>query len=233
MCVIAIYEGIHAPKITDIKDMINANPDGVGVAWNDGERVHFRKGLETAEQVMDIYEAIKDEALGFVVHCRIATSGGVSPNKCHPFPVTIHNQFLNITTYDGRTPCAIHNGVFDIDVEDGLNDTQTLIKKVIAPVYRADVKGFERGRYSEVVKMATKGSRFVIMYPSHIEIFGRWNERDGVLFSNLLWTYRAEWHASKYGWHTTADGRKYYGLPPVQPYKVDGALVEGVCGYDY
>lgn len=186
MCIIAIYQNGKKPDKTTLDYMIKGNPDGIGVAWNDGREVYFIKGLKTAESVLNVYErANRDgEVLDFVFHARIATSGGVSAEKCHPFVVSSNNNILDKTSGHGRTPVAFHNGIFPITPDNGLNDTQTLIKHCIAPLYERDAKGLQKGKHNAVITLATRGSRFVLLYPDRLYTFGEWESEDGVLYSN-------------------------------------------------
>ena len=184
MCIIAIYDKTHEPDRKTLERMIKKNPDGVGVAYNDGRDVHFIKGLTTADEVLEYYREARDECLQFVFHARIATSGGVSAEKCHPFTLSGNNALLNSTHATTRTPCVFHNGIFPITPDKGLNDTQTFIKHSLAPLHYRDGKALKYGKYDELLEKAVKGSRLVILYPDSIRTYGSWQAEDGVQYSN-------------------------------------------------
>lgn len=213
MCIIAIYDKTNQPNKTTLDRMIKKNADGVGVAWNDGKRVHFRKGLKNSEQVLKIYERVKKSALNFVFHARISTSGGVSAEKCHPFPISDNNKKLNITYYDGTTPCAFHNGIFQLTPLDGLNDTQTLIKTMLAPIFKADANGLYNGDFDRLIDFTTRNNRFVLLYPDKIAAFGTWEEDDdGVKYSNNGFkAFIPTYYSAGYDFPPRGDyGRVYY-----------------------
>lgn len=204
MCIIAIYDRTRgqSPDRETLERMIKGNPDGAGVAWNDGARVHFRKGIDNAKHVLQIYNEVKDEALTFVFHARIATSGGVSAQKCHPFPISSSNKALDITIYDGTRPCAFHNGIFRLTPEEGLNDTQTLIKTMLAPLYQADPQGVENGKHDALIAHLTRDNRFVILTPDACRIYGTWHKDDqGAKYSNMGFK-----PAPLYSWKAYGDG---------------------------
>lgn len=211
MCIIAIYDTTiqQRPDRETLERMINRNPDGVGCAWNDGENVHFRKGLATASEVLALYAQVESEARCFVFHARIATSGGVSAQKCHPFPITADEVELNITTYDGTRACAFHNGVFRLTPQTGLNDTQTLIKTMLAPLYRRDRYGVEAGKYHALIQYLTRDNRFVILTPTSCYLYGTWEKADdGVRYSNSGYK-KPRYTSYKYGGGWGWDGYEY------------------------
>lgn len=230
MCIIAIYpKGIRPDKKT-LDIMINGNPDGVGVAWNDGKMVEFVKGLTTSEEVLELYDK-HPEARDFVFHSRIATSGGVSAEKCHPFIVAESNALLNKTSGRGVFPVAFHNGVFNIKVDKGLNDTQTFIKYCLAPLRRRERKGLHRGKYNGLLTMATSGSRFVLLYPDRIYTFGNWQEADGVKYSNGNFRPYTRVY-TRYSWDDY-DGGWYGGRAYSQAVKKDPAPISSYIPAKY
>lgn len=185
MCVIAIYNNGKRPTKDDVKKMMAHNPDGAGIAWNNGKEITFIKGFDDAKTVMRIVRCIPEDAQTIVFHARIATSGGISAEKCHPFIVAETHKALNTTKGRGTVPILFHNGIFSIDVEAGLNDTQTLIKEVVAPLHKIAGARLKSGSFDKLLKTAYGSSRVVLMYPDCIKTYGTWSERDGVQYSNL------------------------------------------------
>lgn len=184
MCIIAVYSKGLRPTKERIEQMMGTNKDGVGIGYNTGRGAYFVKGFTTVEGVMKFVKQL-DFAKDIVFHARIATSGGISAEKCHPFPISSDNDVLNKTSGKGGAPVIFHNGIFSIDIEKGLNDTQTFIKRVVAPLWRLDKRGFIAGDYDEVLRMASRGSRLAILFPDGVRVFGEWTTDDGgVLYSN-------------------------------------------------
>lgn len=186
MCIIAYYERGKRPDKNTVNIMIENNPDGVGFAWNDGRKVHFEKGYKTLTAVLTALAKIPSTAKDIVFHARISTSGGISAEKCHPFPIAQSEKKLNATKGISARPLVFHNGVFPITPAKGLNDTQTFTRDCLAPLYLRDATGVKYGLYDDLIELATRGSRLVIMYPDEVRIFGSgWKlADDGVMYSN-------------------------------------------------
>lgn len=220
MCIIAVYPKGTKPDKKTLETMIRNNPDGVGVAYNTGREVVFKKGLESAEQVLNFYNQNKREIDFFVFHARIATSGGVSAEKCHPFPLTANLQLLNVTSGRTATPLCFHNGVFNIPVETGLNDTQTLIKNCLAPLYKLDKKGVKNGKYIPLIRQLTTGSRFVILTASGVQVFGSWEQDKGVYYSNTHYKPYTSYYTSNdwQKWATARDSKHGDGASKISSY---------------
>jgi hypothetical protein len=209
MCIIAWYKkGTTADRET-VKRMMTTNGDGVGIAWNTGRAAYMKKGFEKVDEVCAFLDRLRaDKHVNDIIfHARIATSGGISAEKCHPFPLSADNDTLNKTQYGTRGALVFHNGVFSIDIENGLNDSQTYIKRVLYPLARLDSNGVRNGRFDEILRMSSAGSRLLLLYPDGVKTFGTWTESEGVLYSNTgfrPWTYYGNGARSYYyGW--TAD----------------------------
>ena len=62
------------------------NPHGAGIAWIEGKRVHWLKGLKDSEEVIKFLSERKP-ALPYMIHFRTASVGGQDPALTHPFPI--------------------------------------------------------------------------------------------------------------------------------------------------
>ena len=192
MCIIAVYDfksGIRPTK-QRVKNMMENNPDGVGIAYNNGKRVFMSKALANVEQVMEFFEGIPKGARDVVFHARIATSGGISAEKCHPYPLTTDDDLLNAKQHLTKKAVVFHNGVLPVSIEKGKNDTQTFIKQSLAPLYNASAEALKDGLFDELIELAIRGSRIVIMYPDCVRLYGSGWEADdgGVVYSNTSYT---------------------------------------------
>ena len=112
------------------RDCINAsrsNPDGAGIAYSDGERVHIIKSPKwSGERVYDELERLRD--FPRIAHWRYATHGSVVAENAHPFAVA--------GVYG-----AAHNGVIstiNLPVNDAIrrdeSDTRFFLRTVAAPL---------------------------------------------------------------------------------------------------
>jgi hypothetical protein len=210
MCIIAVFKRGKRPDKETIQRMMTANRDGVGIAWNTGKHLYYKKGLQTVAEVEKLIEKMRrvGGVKDIIFHARIGTSGGISAEKCHPYPLSADPDTLDRTTYSGGAPVVFHNGVFSIDIEDGLNDSQTFVKNMLYPLYKSDPQGLRRGRYDYLIEMAVSGSRLVIMYPDGFRAFGNgWAEEDEAWYSNTgykpatSYAYGSRWYDYHDDWY--------------------------------
>lgn len=187
MCVIAYYpEGI-TPEKSSIEYMMGINRDGAGVGWNDGKRAYMVKGFTDAGRVFNFIVSLRERpsVRDIVFHARIATSGGISAEKCHPYLLTANSSELNYTeATTTKTPLIFHNGIFSLTPDKGLNDTQTFIRRCLYPLQKLDPRGLKWDRYDELIEMATGRSRLLMLYPDEVKRFGEWTADGGALYSN-------------------------------------------------
>ena len=86
MCVIVTAVPGAMPEPEDILAMSEANPDGGGVSWWDGERLRVFKNVDPLKVVGFVYshwDSLKRAPC--LMHFRFATHGAVEPRNCHPF----------------------------------------------------------------------------------------------------------------------------------------------------
>lgn len=232
MCVIAVYEKGTRPSEKDIKKMMLANADGAGVAWVTRSGViEVHKGYRHAADVMRTIRAIPTDS-PILFHARIATSGGISPAKCHPYPLTDRADLLDATDYTARVPVIAHNGVFSLTPAKGQNDSQTFIAQYMYPLTRRMRREFDRGGAfpDKLIAAMTSGSRLAVLFPDgRVRYFGQWIQRKGVAFSNVTFEYYGDYYTAPkyrsrwwedYGWDDK-DGYKSAtkggGLKPLRP----------------
>ena len=118
MCVI-----IHKPEkvtlnVDELRAAFDLNSHGAGYMWRQrGHAVHIRKGFMTCaalEEDLKEQGFLKDGVLtdraALGLHFRIATSGGVCPERTHPFPISksyrVQEQLIQQTQ-----AALMHNGV--------------------------------------------------------------------------------------------------------------------------
>ncbi len=86
MCVIVSAEPGHMPTATQLAKMSDANGDGGGVAWYDGERLRCFKSADNHKVlgfILSNYDML--EGVACIMHFRLATNGKVCDENCHPF----------------------------------------------------------------------------------------------------------------------------------------------------
>ncbi len=106
MCIIAVCVSRKLTP-TEIRNCAEVNSDGAGIAWRERDKNHFRKGFMYVEEFEEFYKNFS--VLPHIVHFRIATSGGVTEEMCHPYIVSLESPLR--TKWDGSNPLLFHNGV--------------------------------------------------------------------------------------------------------------------------
>ena len=198
MCII-IYKPANIPFPSDdiIKTCFHNNDDGAGIAFKLNNKVVIDKGYMTVEPLLKKIKKI-DPALQVIIHFRLATSGGTSPEKCHPFPISDDEPLLN-QLYQYSDIAMAHNGILGAG-EKNLSDTQIFIRDELAKLkvrlFNDDVK--------EALTIALNGSnKVIIMSGNQIDpaIYGQWYFDKGVFYSNDGYKYKKSWMSySNYNW---------------------------------
>lgn len=190
MCVIVYKpEGVALPSEETLKRCWEANPDGAGFMYPAQGKVAIRKGFMDWE---GFREAFSKEMQGFGVHAapialhfRIATHGAVKPGCCHPFAVCKDYGRMRERSLLAEVG-FMHNGVLSgLDTSKAVSDSMAFARNVLAPLRQMceDFMGDRGAR--RIIGSSAQGSRFLLMDGSgEVRTFGRWHERDGVLYSN-------------------------------------------------
>ena len=141
MCVIVVAETAR-PSQALVRAAIHANPDGNGIAWVEGRKVAWIKGLDDDALV----QACATAPLPFIAHARIASVGGKTKELCHPFPVV---EGLGLDKLSGFAPLALfHNGHW--------NDWKSALLNALT----AQGKKLPRGQWSDTRAMAYLAYRY-------------------------------------------------------------------------
>ena len=189
MCIIGTYPAGVRPAKQEIINMIERNPDGVGIAWAHNLRVHVLKGLSDELAICEIIDEIIPENSPILFHARIATSGGISAGVCHPYPITARPANMRETFATYRVPVIAHNGILHNFAPDktmrGVNDSMLFNARVIYPLYHSRLA--QRDRDSIITAALGDSNKIAILEPSGvIRHYGRgWIKTPaGVCYSN-------------------------------------------------
>jgi hypothetical protein len=176
-------EGVEMPSKELLRTCWENNPDGAGFMFYRDGAVRIRKGYMKFKH---LWRALRQEGLTVndlvSIHFRIATSGGVSQENTHPFPVSTSIPDLKALQLKAEMG-IVHNGIIDIEpmnLDD--SDTQAFIYSVLAPLKDQ----LNRPSISELISMATAGSKLAILDASGFSFFGRWidDKETKLIFSN-------------------------------------------------
>ncbi len=110
MCIIVVCQD-KWPSEEELKNCFDANGHGAGMAWVDYDKkqVVYEKGLKDHHDILKIINSGKVKFFPAIIHFRIASSGGISDELTHPFPLTKDVP----TALKGRAPGVLfHNGTW-------------------------------------------------------------------------------------------------------------------------
>lgn len=172
MCVaILVPAGVRLSD-TSLISCFNNNPDGGGCAFVADGVVQIEKGWMEADTALIRYDDLHKqygEDSAMLVHFRIATSGVVSKDNCHPFRIKggamIHNGHLWSTGYeapksDTREFAEIFYNVLD---------------------YASLCEAIDKHEFQEIIG----GDKMAFLYDDGSwALAGQWQEDEGVWYSN-------------------------------------------------
>ena len=129
MCVIIYIPQNERISKEELEDAWRVNPDGAGLAYPDGGAVRFRRGYMNRDYyIKRVLELQEQHNGGLLLHLRISTGAGVTPQGTHPY------KSGNVLKMQGRTtaPVVCMNGIItgqQLHKKDGqlLNDTASYI----------------------------------------------------------------------------------------------------------
>lgn len=188
MCVIAVKpynESLLSQEQLD--KLFKVNSDGAGFMYVKDRKVRIRKGFMTIEK---LYEGLDREKLTHkdlvIYHFRIGTSGGVSPQNTHPFPIS--NSLAHLKSLSSENEWGVaHNGILTDFIKEGESDTINFVKEILSDRYIKEkllsvpivtLIGMAVGNYNKFVIVHGSG-KYVLL--------GDWHDKNNILYSNLNW----------------------------------------------
>lgn len=240
MCVIFGVLGEKRPTTEQLQLAALVNRDGAGVAFYDtvcGEPTpRWEKGLD-AEQVEKLMKSLVPP---FMIHFRMASSGGTSPELTHPFPITKGVS----TGLSGNAPAVLmHNGHWS-----GYDAVVEVLEKLVGlpplmlPTSDSRVMAWIASHFGveKMLSMVPASNRIAVMDKKELRIYNpaAWASHDdelwisSALFPDLKRHKKAErvstfssftdndevaeeWWTDHYGWKGNEDFPRY--VPPVSP----------------
>lgn len=192
MCVI-IYkpENVSLSK-ADFMCAFDRNSQGFGLY--DVQANHLVKGMSTKKQAWKTIKTVMRHEL--IIHLRIATSGNIDADSCHPFRLK-----------DGAI--LAHNGVIDglSDPKADLSDTQrlaVLLDRIASDAIRL-----------EVLRSHSGDQKFAyVSRHRKVHLIGQWSERAGCRVSNTYsFVQPVKWQG--YGYSSPASYPDWKNRKPV------------------
>ncbi|SKA33139.1 Glutamine amidotransferases class-II [Chitinophaga eiseniae] len=119
MC-IAILNTKDTLSRTTFRTCWQNNPDGAGIAYYDSGTIKITKEMDCVDRLYESYRTLrKHNRHPMILHFRIATSGSVDADNCHPFEV-------------GYGMVMAHNGIIDnVSPTATISDTRIFISEIL------------------------------------------------------------------------------------------------------
>lgn len=204
--------GVKMPNEATISKMWEKNPDGAGFMYTVKKRVYIEKGFMNLKELLNALAGLEkrikklDENLtdiSVVMHFRITTHGGTSPQNTHPFPITPDQTLLTSLEISSNVAFA-HNGIIDsVSAYGALSDTQVYSQDILSPLYAYDKKFYKNTHMQELMENTINGSRLVFLdRDGDLTYVGKWHELDGIKYSNLNHTYTPSYNYRSYAGQT-------------------------------
>ena len=210
MCVI-FYQTKEQASFTyeEIQNAALTNPDGMGLMWNDGKSIKFRKGYFNVKNFYDDYISIRKmpTTKDIALHFRIGTGSNVDVANCHPFPITSVNKRLKAR--QGSCDVGVMmNGIIGSSTKE-FSDTALYVRDTLKEYYDIDRRFFlhfsKRGEM--LFENEIHGCRFVLMSKEGTKLFGvGWSDYEG-----KAWVSNRHWIPVKhnFNWYNYMYGREY------------------------
>ena len=214
MCVIAVVKRGFEMNKEELENCFRGNPDGAGMMYYDEKKslVHIKKGFFTFDEFWNEASKLPD-SIDRVFHFRIATSGAISAETCHPFSVC--NNYKEMGLPNNWTKIGmVHNGVMhDYTPKAGLkskhSDTMQFIKEVVNPlgdsVWNPAVQ--------ELWETAMGSNKYVLVGDGQVAVIGDFvqSEVSGALYSNTSYIgYRYKTTNAIKPWYDDSYYDSYY-----------------------
>lgn len=199
MCII-ISKDKNCDRLPTIEELTNSfeyNRDGAGFMYVNNNKVIIEKGfmylqdfLTRFEELCKKYNNFRKKAL--VIHCRIGTSSGNTPENTHPYAITTKEKSLH-KLYDECNLGIVHNGIITAyapaNRNSKTNDTQNFILQYLAPIHKHYKTFYKMEKFRDGIKSITN-SKFVFLDTKERTYYvGDFINDNGVKFSNS--TYKS------------------------------------------
>lgn len=219
MCLIVFKDGEKA-EFTDIqfRKMVNANHDGFGIMYRDGDRVMVEKAMYTEKKMYKLWKKHRDREY-YAMHARFKTHGTINEANCHPY------EILNKDKGDALDLYMMHNGVIHssnyTETDKSMSDTWNYVQSVIVPIAKANPELLWENEFiQDMIVRAVGGSKLLFMRSDRDDCVLILNERlgdyiKGCWLSQLHSTGDSRYQSNVHH-NTPAYGTTNYGYKPRQ-----------------
>lgn len=187
MCVLAVATKGAVFSRDVLNAMFYANDDGAGWCYAKNGKIYFSKGYTNVNKFIKAVQKLPTDCER-MVHCRIATHGGISKALTHPFPIS--RDYAKMEMLSGVLSSGYilaHNGILsNFSPAKDHSDTEELVR-CLANI-KCDIMGDDM---RDVINALISGSRVAILNTDgKINRYGTgWTQIDGIWFSNTHFKY--------------------------------------------
>lgn len=226
MCVI-IYKkrGLNIPDRQFLLKCWIANPDGGGFAYNDNNAVHYQKGFQKFSDFYNTLLKVNEESKLYnkdlIIHFRIGTSGGKTPQKTHPFVIT--NSYRKMEKLQGTCKQSFfHNGIMSDFASDKHSDTENFTAMILSTIRNLEQQDTLIDYLARV-----NNSKFAIITRNRVILGGDYLSDNNMLVSNRNYSY---YYNTQYN---DFDKTKYSYISKSKSYLYDDYnYYNNQCGFD-
>ena len=197
MCVIIISEKTF-PSLEMLEAANTTNDDGIGIAWREGSKVYWDKGIDFDELKYYQYWA----PAPWVFHFRLRTHGSIGTELCHPFSV---DKRASVDQFGSADAVLFHNGIYNHAL-----DAMKAIKQRRPGGDWSDTRamawlaGLTQSKDSRFEFFKKSQQKLVYFSGEELVTFGSgWTTYEGHLVSNRMFL----WRVGEYD----DDAYQYYG----------------------
>ena len=206
------------PTIGELTNCFEYNRDGAGFMYVDKRRVIIEKGfmhldgfINRFQELCKKYNDFKQKAL--VIHCRIGTSSGNTPENTHPYAITTKEKRLH-KLYDETDLAVVHNGIISSytpkDRGASVNDTQKFILEYLAPIHKHYKTAYKMDKFRDGIKSITN-SKFVFLDKEERTYYvGDFVNENGLKFSNTTYKDIKTYYSNYCNWSWKKSSDYYY-----------------------
>lgn len=238
MCII-----VHKPQNTKfpsentLRECFQNNDDGAGFMFSSNNVVHIKKGFMTFEK---FYKALKKsirkygENLPYVMHFRISTQAGVSPEFTHPYPLSSNLSVLKRLSTNTNIGIA-HNGIISLTSNAKAkksNDTMDFITDYLSLIIR-DENYYKDTRNLKLIDKLGESKFAILDGKGHCELIGNFYQEEGIYYSNKTYLpYIKQWTPYSYSLFEEEQYFESFYNDETQVYDFDVLDCPSLYGYD-
>lgn len=204
MCIIVAKEkNVGLPTYNQLLNCFEYNNDGAGFMYVKNGKVIIDKGYMTWNKFYKRYKKLcrkfnNFENQSLIMHFRIGTSSGNTPQNTHPYPIS--NKVEDLHKLYVKTDLGmVHNGIIHdytpTDKFTNTNDTQEFILKYVSTLYNHYPKFYKNKYIMNGLSDITNSKLAFMDTTGYIYYVGDFIDEKGIKFSNS--TYQ-DWEAFYY-----------------------------------